>query len=263
MKFGMPSLIEYRTVEEHARFCAENGLSFFELNLAFPWFQSDKINPDDLLIYKEKYSIGYTIHFHDEINPFDFSPELRRGALENVSYVLELAKTIGAMKVNMHMMRGTYSAVNGVKMFAYGLCEQEYLDHVREFINLCDKILDGTDTLFCIENTNGFKDFQKHAIELMLKDKNFALTFDIGHNFKATEDDESFIMSHKDRLKHIHLHDVTEKSNHVALGTGILDVQKYMDLIKKTDASVVVEVKESKSLVESIGFLRKAGIIQG
>lgn len=260
MLFGMPSLIEFRTVEEHARFCAEHGLSFFELNLAFPWFQSDKIDPIELLRIKERYSIDYTIHFHDEINPFDFSPELRRGALENVSFVLGLAKSIGAMKVNMHLMRGTYSAVNGEKIFAYGLCEDEYLAHVRQFMELCDRILEGTDILFCIENTSGFKFFQQHAIELMLKDRHFALTFDVGHNYKASEDDESFILKYRDKLKHFHLHDVTAKSNHVALGTGILDVQKYLGLISGFDASVVVEVKESKSLVESLEFLVNEGL---
>ncbi len=72
MKFGMPSLIEFRTVEEHARFCAQHNLDFYELNLAFPWFQSDKIDPDELLRIKERYGIDYTVHFHDEINPFDF-----------------------------------------------------------------------------------------------------------------------------------------------------------------------------------------------
>ena len=81
MKYGMPSLIEFRTVEEHVRFCAEHGLDFYELNLAFPWFQSDKLDVDELVRLKKQYGIDYTVHFHDEINPFDFAPELRAGAL--------------------------------------------------------------------------------------------------------------------------------------------------------------------------------------
>ena len=84
MKYGMPSLIEFRTVEEHVRFCAEHGLDFYELNLAFPWFQSDKLDVDELVRLKKQYGIDYTVHFHDEINPFDFAPELRAGALNNV-----------------------------------------------------------------------------------------------------------------------------------------------------------------------------------
>ena len=119
MKFGMPSLIEYRSVEEHARFCADNGLDFYELNLAFPWFQSNKIDAAELVRIKERYGIDYTVHFHDEINPFDFAPELRAGALNNVSYVLDLAGFLGAKRINMHLMNGTYSAINEAKIFVF------------------------------------------------------------------------------------------------------------------------------------------------
>ena len=260
MIFGMPSLIEFRTVEEHLRFCRDHGLSFFELNLAFPWFQSDKIDPENLVRLGEIYAVDYTIHLHDELKPFDFSPELRRGALENISYAIDLARITEAKRINMHMMYGTYSAVNGTKVYAYGLSENEYLDHVKEFIDLCDKKMEGMDTVFCIENTKGFKFYQKKAIELMLQNRHFGLTFDIGHNYKASEDDESFILEHSDKLRHFHLHDVTDKSNHVALGTGVMDIPRYLDLIRKFKQSTVVEVKESNSLVMSIEYLKKYGL---
>ncbi len=260
MEYGMPTLIEYRSVEEHARFCAANGLDFFEMNLAFPWFQSDRIDPDQMNRLKERYGIGYTLHFHDQLNPFDFSPELRKGAMENVVYGLRLAREIGAAKITMHMIRGTYSAVNGVKTYAYDVCENEYLDNVKAFIEVCDRMLSDMDTLFCIENTNGFMGFQKDAVELMLQSENFGLTFDVGHNYKASEDDESFILSHSDRLQHFHLHDVTAKSNHVALGTGLLDVKKYLKMVNIFKKSAVIEVKESNALVQSLEYIKALGL---
>ncbi|MBQ3698215.1 MAG: sugar phosphate isomerase/epimerase [Spirochaetales bacterium] len=257
MRYGMPSLIEFRTVEEHARFCAEHELDFFELNLALPWFQSDKIDPDDLLRIKERYGIDYTVHFHDEINPFDFCPEMREGCLKSVSYVLDLARHIGAKRVNMHLLNGTYSAVNGQKVYAYGLCEEEYLGFVRTFIDMVEKKMSGMDDcIFCIENTSGFRFYHKHAIELMLKSPVFGLTFDIGHNYKASEDDESFILEHSDRLRHFHIHDVTAKSNHVALGTGVLDVDRYLEMARKFDCPVVIEVKEQNALIESLDYVK-------
>ena len=261
MKYGMPSLIEFRTIEEHARFCSENGLDFYEINLAFPWFQSDKIDADDLLRIKKKYGIDYTVHFHDEINPFDFCPEMRAGCLKNVEYVIGLARRIGAKRINMHLLNGTYSAVKGEKIYAYGLCEDEYLMYVKEFIALVESEMKGMDCIFCIENTSGYRFYHKHAVELMLSSPVFGLTFDIGHNYKASEDDESFILSHADRLRHFHIHDVTAKSNHVALGTGVLDVDRYLEMADKYDCPVVIEVKESTSLRDSLDYMKKRGLM--
>ena len=261
MKYGMPSLIEFRTIEEHARFCSENGLDFYEINLAFPWFQSDKIDADDLLRIKKKYGIDYTVHFHDEINPFDFCPEMRAGCLKNVEYVIGLARRIGAKRINMHLLNGTYSAVKGEKIYAYGLCEDEYLMYVKEFIALVESEMKGMDCIFCIENTSGYRFYHKHAVELMLSSPVFGLTFDIGHNYKASEDDESFILSHADRLRHFHIHDVTAKSNHVALGTGVLDVDRYLEMADKYDCPVVIEVKESTSLRDSLDYMKRRGLM--
>ncbi|MBR4426159.1 MAG: sugar phosphate isomerase/epimerase [Spirochaetales bacterium] len=256
MKYGMPSLIEFRTVEEHARFCSDHGLDFYELNLAFPWFQSDKIDADELVAIKKRYGIDYTVHFHDEINPFDFAPELRAGSLKNVEYVIDLARHIGAKRINMHLLNGTYSAVNGVKIYAYGLCENEYLGYVRDFIALCTDKMKGMDCIFCIENTSGFRFYHKKAIELMLQSPLFGLTFDIGHNYKASEDDESFIMSHADRLRHWHIHDVTKTSNHVALGDGVLDIDRYLSMVKESGLPAVIEVKEQNDLLKSIDYVK-------
>lgn len=260
MRFGMPSLIEFRSVEQHVDFCRKNNLDFLEINLTFPWYQSDKLDALELVRLKEESGVGYTLHLNDQVNPFDFSPELRRGSIDNVLYGLDLAARIGADKVTMHLVRGTYSTVNGVKVYAYGVCEEEYLDHVREFIHLCDRKMSGMDTVFCIENTNGFMDYQKDAVELMLRNPYFGLTFDIGHNFKTSFDDESFIMSHADRLRHFHIHDVTEKSNHVALGSGIIDLKKYLEMLGQFDCSTVIEVKESQALRKSLSYLKDAGL---
>ncbi len=260
MKFGTPSLIEFHSLEENVRFCARSGLSFFEMNLTFPWFQSDKIDPSKMVALKEEYGIDYTLHFHDQLNPFDFSPELRRGSIDNVLYGLDLARKVGAKGITMHMINGTYSAVNGVKVYAYDVCEDEYLSNVRSFVDICASEMDGMDATFNIENTKGFMSYQKDAIETMLQNPHFGLTFDIGHNYKASVDDEAFILAHGDRIRHFHIHDVNEKSNHIALGTGIIDMEKYLAMLGRYNCTTVIEVKESRALLESIEFLKDHGV---
>ncbi|MCR5760486.1 MAG: sugar phosphate isomerase/epimerase [Sphaerochaetaceae bacterium] len=256
MILGIPSLIEMRTVKEQLKFARENGFSFFEMNLSFPWFQSDKIDEDLMVKLGKEYAVGYTIHLHDQLNPFDFSPEIREGGMKSIEYAINLAQKTGAKRLTLHLQNGMYSSVAGKKIYAYEVCLDEYLSHVETMASLVSSRLSGSDIFFCIENTSGFRSYHKKAIEQMLSHNNFGLTFDVGHNFKASEDDEAFIMSHRDKIRHFHIHDVTEKANHVALGTGLLDIKKYMNLVKELNCPAVIEVKESSALKESLKYLK-------
>ena len=70
--------------------------------------------------------------------------------------------------------------------------------------------------------------------------------------------DEEFIMKHKDRLYHIHLHDACGKKNHLALGTGEIDVKKYLCLAKEQNCRMVLETKTIDGLKESVEWLNKS-----
>ena len=50
MQFGMPTLIENRTLEENVSLCSSLGLQFIELNMNFPEYQVDKLEQIDDLI---------------------------------------------------------------------------------------------------------------------------------------------------------------------------------------------------------------------
>ena len=43
LQFGMPTLIENRTLEDNIALCTELGLNFIELNMNFPEYQIDKL----------------------------------------------------------------------------------------------------------------------------------------------------------------------------------------------------------------------------
>ena len=47
IQFGMPTLIENRTLEENAALCGELGLRFIELNMNFPEYQIDQLEETD------------------------------------------------------------------------------------------------------------------------------------------------------------------------------------------------------------------------
>ena len=43
MQFGMPTLIENKTLNDNIALCSRLGLKFIELNLNFPDYQLDKL----------------------------------------------------------------------------------------------------------------------------------------------------------------------------------------------------------------------------
>ena len=74
MQFGMPTLIENRTLEDNAALCSGLGLQFIELNMNFPEFQTEKLEQTDILMrLAEQNGIYYTIHLDENLNIADFN----------------------------------------------------------------------------------------------------------------------------------------------------------------------------------------------
>ncbi len=259
MTYGIPTLMAYSDIDALTRYCAENGFSFVEMNMTFPWFQPGSITVDALSTLQCKYDIGFTIHLHDQVNPFEFSPEMRRGSIENVRCAIDLASDLNVARLNMHLLPGTYSTINGVKTYLYAHCEDLYLDYVRQFRTFVEERLKGRKTIFCVENTSGYQPFHQKAIELLLESKVFGLTYDIGHDFRIGGKDAAFILGHQERLCHFHIHDCDAKANHLGLGAGCIDLPHYLNLAKSLDATVVLEVKEAGALLHSKDYLISHG----
>ncbi|MBO5274167.1 MAG: hypothetical protein J6I45_06095, partial [Clostridia bacterium] len=62
--------------------------------------------------------------------------------------------------------------------------------------------------------------------------------------------------------RHMHLHDALGKRDHLALGSGELDLEGYLDLSCETDSSVVVEVKTVTGLRQSVEWIKEINIQQ-
>lgn len=257
MKLGLPTLIDYENIYQHANLCKDCGYDFIELNLTFPWLQKGKIDIDQLNEVQKQYGIFYTIHLHDQLDPVNFCEEIRNAGICNIMQAIKTASKLGVTNLTMHLNVGMYSSRKSGKVYLCDMHLDEYLGHVRDFVDTVGPELSKRGITLCIENTTGFVDAQRRAIELMLEHPNFALTFDIGHSYKSTCGcDEQFILQHQDKLKHFHIHDVTPSSNHIALGEGVIDLPKYFTIAKSHNCTVVIEVKEGSALVTSMQYIR-------
>ena len=262
MKFGMPTLIEVETVEQTAALCANLGLSFVELNTNFPLHQPHLLDADALNSLAERYGIFYTIHLNDEMAVAEFNPAVSEGYRKAVAETIALAKKIGVKTINMHLSDGAKYTMPDRIVYFYGAYQEEYLKQMRVFRELCEREIGNSGITVCIENLNGFRDYNLAALELLLESPVFGLTMDIGHNYCAKYQDEVWILEHADRLQHMHMHDANNgKNDHLALGEGELDIQKFLALAEKCDCSVVLETKTIEGLRKSAQWIKNRGLL--
>ena len=79
MQYGMPTLIENKTLAQNIALCRELGLSFIELNMNFPEYQLDRLESwEEFYRPAEESGIYYTIHLDENLNIADFNPLVRR-----------------------------------------------------------------------------------------------------------------------------------------------------------------------------------------
>lgn len=256
-KYGMPTMIETDTLIRCAEVCRDLGLDFVELNINFPQYVLPKLDAEELNRIAEEYGIGYSIHLDDEMSVADFNPYVSRGYCQTAIDAINLAKKIGAKKLNMHMSRGAKYTLPDRVVYFFEAYEADYLKQMRLFRDACENTIGDSDILVCVENTAGFLPFQRRAVELLLESPVFGLTFDIGHNRCAGDADERWILAHADRLQHFHIHDVRNgKQDHQTLGTGELDIARYLTIAEEQDCSVVLETKTVESLSDSVAWVR-------
>lgn len=271
ISYGMPTLIENKTLDENIALCSRLGLSFIELNMNFPEYQIDIIENDEQFCKKaDKAGIYYTIHLDENLNIADFNQLVRNAYLETVRRTIEVAKKLVKLKdkygkgeqpltINMHMHHGIFITLPDRKVQMYERDFETYMAAFRNFAELCGQWIGESDIKIAIENTNGFREYEKKAIEYLLEKDCFVLTWDIGHSKATKEEDVPFILQHKNKLKHFHVHDGKEipPKNHLALGDGEINLAERLKLAEECNARCVIETKTVEALEQSVAWIKK------
>lgn len=262
IQFGMPTLIETATIEECAALCREAGLSFVEMNMNLPQYQIQTMDASHLARVARDYGISYTIHLDENMNIADFNPYIRQAYLRTVTETVELAKRLEIPVLNMHMPLGVYFTLPERKVYLLGEYREDYLSHAKTFRDVCSAAIGGSGIKICIENWSGYTPWQIPVLDALLESPAFGLTFDVGHNFCKQGADEPLILERSGKLFHMHLHDVKNgNKDHQALGTGQLDIPKYLSLARQRKATVVVETKTVEGLKRSARWLQEKDLL--
>lgn len=269
IQFGMPTLIENRTLRENIALCCRLGLRFIELNMNFPEYQVDLLEDTGrLLDAADAAGIYYTVHLDENLNIADFNHLVTDAYLETVRRTIEVAKALLPLRdrygdasqpltVNMHMHHGIHITLPDRKVQMYERDKSRYLEDCRRFRGLCETWIGGAPVMIAVENTDGFRSYEQEAVTLFLKSPCFGLTWDIGHSRAVGEKDEPFIRSHEDRLVHFHIHDGTAQPprDHLALGDGEIDLAGRLRLAEEHRCRCVLETKTAAALARSVNWL--------
>lgn len=274
MQFGMPTLIENHSLEENICLCKKWKLQFLELNMNFPEYQIHKLeHTEDFYRAAEEAGLYYTIHLDENLNIADFNMLVADAYLETVKRTIEVAKRLMPLRdkhgdkshplvINMHMNHGIHITLPDRKVQMYDRDFDAYMNSFVRFRTLCEEWIGDSDIVVSIENTDGFREYEKRAMEYLLESPGFGLTWDIGHSRAAGETDVPFLMRHFDKLRHFHIHDGTAETtdkkgrNHLALGDGEIDIRERLAMADAVNAGCVLETKTISALRKSVEYIR-------
>ena len=193
MIFGMPTLIENDSLEKNVALCRKLGLDFIELNMNFPEYQLDVLKKRDLKRIAADHGIFFTLHLDERMDIADFNPLISAAYRETVRRAIDLAIETGMPVLNMHMNHGIFITLPDRKVQMYERDFDVYFALFRKFRDDVEEWIGDSDIVIAIENTDGFRDYEKKVIDYLLESPKFVLTWDIGHSKAVGEVDVSFI----------------------------------------------------------------------
>lgn len=261
MQFGMPVLIEAGSPEECAVLCHRLGLSFIELNMNLPDYQVNRLDIGQLSRLGEKYGISWTIHLDENLDPCDFNTAVAEAYTLTALDAIDAAGRLGAPLVNMHLSKGVYFTLPKEKVYLYNRYFDKYMDSMLRFRHAAGEAAVRSGVTVCIENTGGFTPFQLRALDMLLEHPAFGLTYDTGHDHAGGGSDRREILARENHLRHMHLHDAAGRRDHLALGTGELDIHDRLALAQKHNCRAVLETKTAAGLAQSAEWLRSNGCL--
>ncbi|MBZ4656140.1 MAG: xylose isomerase [Thermoanaerobacter sp.] len=257
IKFGMPTLIEKPKINECVALCKGLGLDFIEINMNLPHYQIGNIDADEILKLSIDNDIFLTIHLDENLNVCDFNESVANAYLNTVLQTIDHAKKLNIPILNMHMATGVYFTLPDRKIYLFDEYKDHYFDKLKQFRDVCTKAIGDSSIKICIENSDGYRNFMREGVKILLESDVFALTWDIGHDHGSKSVDTEFILENANRVIHMHIHDALGIKNHLVLGSGEINLAEKINFAREHHCSCVIETKTIDGLKKSVNFLKE------
>jgi sugar phosphate isomerase/epimerase len=253
MKIGMPALVECNSIYELVDLCLELKLKFIELNMNLPYNFIENIQPQVLRKITTETGIEFTMHMPDDADLGTFYESVRRGYVQLFSDTIDWAQEAGVSLLNLHIIEGAKMTLPDKKVYIYEQYFEEFQNNFINSIELISRKSEKNNIVLAIENSSNFgKTHIQKTLDKAILFPNIKLTWDTGHDALSKFTDKQYLMLHKDKIAHMHLHDATDKNDHQVLFEGNLNINELLKFAVENDIRVLVEVKTAESLQKSI-----------
>ncbi|MCG7844822.1 MAG: sugar phosphate isomerase/epimerase [Methanomassiliicoccales archaeon] len=257
--FGMPALIEHQELRPNLDLCRELGLDFLELNMNMPYSFPENLSSRELKA-AGKEGIRFSLHLHDELDLGSLHHSVRHGHLDRCEEALRWGAKNHVFLLNLHLNPGVYFTLPDRKVWVYQRYFDEYVDSLNDSLTRLSALASGLGIMICLENTSHLvHPFMRRAMESVLDLDSIGLCWDIGHDARTGFQEEDFMLSHLDRVWHMHFHDYDGKSDHQIPFSGKVDCPRFLRLAKEGDMSVLIEVKTERAVREAVRIMRERG----
>lgn len=260
IKYGMPTLIEYQTIEENVLLCQELQLDFIELNMSMPYCLEEINNITHLKKLKESYKINFTMHFPEELDFGSIYPEIQQANLALFKRYLDYCTKVGISKINIHLYPGTKVTLPNKTVWVYETEFNNYLLRLQKALNNLVKMAYPYRIQVCVENSVAPL-FYRNIFMKLKQIPNLLFTYDVGHDAITNYMMEAVYQSMNEKVVHMHLHDYDKVTDHQILFKGIINLYEKLDFAKRNNMTVVIEVKTVEALRRSVYNLKMRHLI--
>lgn len=242
---GMPTILEFKSVEENISFAKQYKFDFIELNLNFSYVRNFILNNESI-----DPSLTYTLHFFDEAD-FALYDEVSEAYIKLLDKYLSKGRNY-LKQVNIHLNLGPVVTISGEKHYLY---KEEFDEYINRLITNLKKVKEITNKYhidLVLENVIS-EDFIINTYPYL--EKEFSFCYDIGHDKTSLSKLEDYFYSHLDNFKEVHFHDATSTKCHLSFQEGNLNIKEIYNQIKEIKY-ILIEVKSKEDLIKSISYLK-------
>lgn len=246
------------STEACLKFAEKNNVKYVEIMLEPPDVYTSEKKNKFIELCNSYPSITKQMHATlTDVSMCSFNINISRASVKSFIEAAEICEEIGAKVLTVHPGNGHY-LINSIR---------EY--NRKQLIKAVNELLDATtnlDVAICIENMTKetYMLGDENEIEEFLTNLNrddVFLTFDTAHAWECKLNFESYWEKFHGYVRNIHLADITgeEKDLHPPLGTGKMDFQKFLNLVKKYNYNglMIIEIVTGRALRQSIEFINK------
>ncbi len=257
MKIGMPILYEYNSILENLILANRLGYDFVELNLNFGYCKEELLDKKKIKIikkYLEENNLDVTIHFFDEAD-FAQDKEITNAYLKILKKYIKSFKYLNMKLMNFHINVGPIVTISGVKNYIYEKEYQNYIKRLIDNLKVIEKVGKRYNVQLVLENTKTPSFIERTYYDL--QKEGFSFNYDVGHDYMENEFLREFYEKKMlTSLKEMHIHDSNKKQDHLAIGSGTMDIKYFKEIAKENEVYALLEVKSSDDIISSIEIFK-------